>query len=113
VSDEERLAREAIAEIRAWNDRRRKARPENSIPRLAIKFCGGCNPYIERGLLAHKIREGLIGLVSWIPLEDGADLLLIINGCLTACADRQEVKEKFSDFLIIQGNTISTIRKAG
>jgi len=112
VSDEETLAREAIAEIRAWNDRWRKARGENSTPRLAIKFCGGCNPYIERGLIAHKIREGLLGLVSWIPPEEGADLLLIINGCLAACADRPEVKEKSSDFLIIRGKTISKSRKA-
>jgi hypothetical protein len=108
-SDEERLAQEAIAKIRAWAEKRKRAAGGDSLPRLTIKFCGGCNPSIERGPLARIIREDLTGLVRWVPAEEGMDLVLIISGCQTACADRPEVKEKAAECIIIAGRTIFSI----
>jgi hypothetical protein len=108
-SDEERLARECVAKIRAWAEKRKRAAGGGSLPRLTIKFCGGCNPAIERGQLARIIREHLAGLVRWVPAEEETDLLLIMSGCLTACADRAEVKEKAAAYLIIAGPTIFSI----
>ena len=43
VEEEEKLAREALVQIRAWLEKQR-GMGENFKPRLAIKFCGGCNP---------------------------------------------------------------------
>jgi len=109
--DEDRLARKAIEQIRAWVSKRKGVGRKNSLPCLAIKFCGGCNPSIERGLIARTIREALKDEVRWVPAEGAADLLLIIGGCLTACADRPEVKEKAGEFLVIAGPTISFITR--
>jgi len=106
-NDEAKLAQEALAKIRAWSLKRRKIKGEDPLPRLALKFCGGCNPVIERGYLARIIRENLAGMVLWVPAEEEADLLLIISGCLTACADRLEVREKAANVLAIAGLTIS------
>ncbi len=78
---------------------------------MAIKFCGGCNPIIERGFLAQTIREGLAAMVHWVALEEKPDLVLIINGCLTACADRADIQKKALASLTIQGHTISGIEK--
>jgi hypothetical protein len=108
---EEKLARQALDQIRGWLEKEREARGEGFIPRLAIKFCGGCNPIIERVLLAQTIREGCTGMVHWVTGEEKPDLVLIINGCLIACADRAEVQKKAPASLVIRGHTISRIEK--
>jgi len=109
--EEERLAREAIAKIRAWAEKRKRAVGADSFPHLAIKFCGGCNPIIDRGQLARSIREHLTGWVRWVPPEEEADLLLIISGCPTACVDRPEVTEKAAEYFTISGSRIVFIQR--
>ncbi len=102
---EEKLAREAVSRIREWAE---KSSTGNR-SRVALKFCGGCNPQIERGLLAQRIREGLPAAgFQWVSGEEEADLLILINGCATACADTagnygkaQSVLSTAGDFLII------------
>lgn len=111
LKGEEKLAREAIAVIRAWIDERKGGQGREGKPCLAIKFCGGCNPSIERGPLARIIRQDLGDEVSWRAAEEEVDLLLIIDGCLTACADRPEVKERAGEYLAIAGPTISFIKR--
>jgi hypothetical protein len=81
------------------------------ISRLAVKFCGGCNPLFERGELARLIRQGLPGS-EWIPWEEGPDLVLIINGCPTACAERAEIRKNSKASLEITPGGVSGIEKA-
>ena len=109
--EEERLAREAVAKVRTWAEKRKKAPGADSFSRVAIKFCGGCNPIIDRGQLARSIRENLTGLVRWVPTEEEMDLLLIISGCLSACVDRPEVTEKAAEYFAIAGPQIVFIRR--
>jgi hypothetical protein len=109
--EEERLAREVVARIRTWAEKRKRAAGADSLPHLAIKFCGGCNPIIDRGQLARSIREHLTGLVRWVPPEEEVDLLLIISGCLTACVDRPEVTEKAAEYFVIAGSRIVFIQR--
>ena len=109
--EEERLAREAAAKIRAWAEKRKRAPGAGSFSRVAIKFCGGCNPIVDRGRLARSIREHLPGVVCWVPSDEKVDLLLIISGCLTACADRPEVTEKAAEFFSIAGSPIVFIQR--
>ena len=109
--EEERLAREAVARIRAWAEKRKRVPGGDSFSRVAIKFCGGCNPIIDRGQLARSIREHLTGLIRWVPPEEEVDLLLIISGCLTACVDRPEVTEKAAEYFAIAGSRIVFIQR--
>lgn len=90
INWEETLAREALSRIRKWLPERRQGGKHPLPPRLAIKFCGGCNPEIDRGSVAQRIREELAGEALWVSGEEEADFLLIINGCRTACADTGE-----------------------
>jgi hypothetical protein len=109
LSDEEKLAGRAIAQIRGWLEEEKEAGGEGSIPRLAIKFCGGCNPLIERSFLAETIRKELAGEVCWVSWEETPDLVLIINGCLAACADRENIEKKARAMLEIHGPGISGV----
>lgn len=109
MSEEERLGSEALLRIRNWMEKR-KACGEEDPPRLAIKFCGGCNPVVERGEIAGILRRGLCGGVHWTSPDEEADLLAIISGCLTACADRPEVKTKAANFLIVRADSVSFVQ---
>jgi hypothetical protein len=111
LPSEEKLARQALDQIRGWLEKEKRARGEGFIPRLAVKFCGGCNPIIERVFLAQTIREGCTGMVHWVSGEEEPDLVLIINGCLTACADRAEIRKKAPASLVIGAHAISGIEK--
>jgi len=104
------VASQAVEIIRDWLEGERKFRGEAFIPRLAIKFCGGCNPVMDRGSLARLIRDALGEAVRWVSWEERTDLVLIINGCLTACADRAEIQKNAKAFLDIQADAISPIK---
>ena len=109
--EEERLAREVVARVRTWAEKRTGVSGANSISRAAIKFCGGCNPCIDRGQLARSIRENLTGFVRWVSAEEEVDLLLIVSGCVTACIDRPEATEKAAEYFVIAGSQIVFIRR--
>jgi hypothetical protein len=55
---------------------------------IGLKFCGGCNPLIDRARLAAEI-EKLLGpgdkLVR-VPAPDTLETAILICGCETACA---------------------------
>jgi hypothetical protein len=108
VSEEEDLAREALQKIRGWLKKKEKCVGGESIPRLAVKFCGGCNPVIERGEVARKIRKELAG-ARWGSWEKESDLLVVINGCPTACAEREEIHKNSKASLIIHPGGVSGI----
>ncbi len=108
MSEEEKLARDALRKIRVWLGK--EGRGGEFPPRLAIKFCGGCNPLFERGELALKVRQGL-SASQWVSWEEESDLVLIINGCPTACADRAEFQKNSMACLVIQPGGVSDIEK--
>lgn len=89
---EENLARLAAARIRRRLRERGAGKTAASLPRLAVKFCGGCNPAFDRESVAGRIREELSEEARWVSADAEAELLLIINGCPAACADTPEIR---------------------
>ena len=56
--------------------------------RIAIKYCGGCNPEFDRVKAMVGMLERLARTVEVVPLDDErADMLVAVEGCPTACAD--------------------------
>ena len=56
--------------------------------KVAIKYCGGCNPDYDRVALVKCIEKSLHGKVEFVSAEDeDIDLVLAVEGCKTACAD--------------------------
>jgi len=58
-------------------------------PRVRIKYCGGCNPQYDRVALVEELQTRLGGTVEWVSTDDvdTIDLVLVVQGCDTACAD--------------------------
>jgi hypothetical protein len=61
--------------------------------KVAIKYCGGCNPDYDRVALVKHIEKSLHGKVEFVSAEDeNIDLVLAVEGCKTACADLSAFK---------------------
>ena len=58
--------------------------------KVSIKFCGGCNPRIDRVGVAAKIKDHFASdrvEVVYNSLE--ADIIVYISGCPSSCASRK------------------------
>jgi dissimilatory sulfite reductase (desulfoviridin) alpha/beta subunit len=55
--------------------------------KVKVKFCGGCNPHIDRGEVYRRIGEHMEGEGVVLTTNEDADasLLLVIEGCPTGC----------------------------
>jgi hypothetical protein len=63
--------------------------------RIAIKYCGGCNPAYDRVEAVAGMLARLADVVAVVPLDDErADVLVAVEGCRTACADLSGFKGK-------------------
>jgi hypothetical protein len=83
--------------------------------RIAIKYCGGCNPAIERGELAFRLAQAIRNeQLDWnlVSLQgQDFDYLVVINGCAVGCAGKQfEAEDK--PVLIVAGESLQHKRIA-
>ena len=72
---------------------------------VSIRFCGGCNPSINRGKLAAAVKEFLTAHghnVVYNRLE--ADLVIFLSGCSANCAWRYG--ETDSPHIVVAGTAI-------
>ena len=72
---------------------------------ISIRFCGGCNPSIDRGKLAAAVKEFLTARghnVVYNRLD--ADLVIFLSGCSANCAWRYG--ETDSPHIVVAGTAI-------
>jgi len=57
--------------------------------RIALKYCGGCDPGFDRVELFTRIRTAGGDSIEWVGLDDqDFDTVLIIAGCDRACPEQ-------------------------
>jgi hypothetical protein len=65
------------------------------VKRVALKYCGGCNPGHDRVEFARRIQDAAGRRIEWVSLEDrGCDGVLLMNGCERACAETADYLKK-------------------
>ena len=72
---------------------------------IGLKYCGGCNPGIDRTALVREI-ESLLPPEWKLETERQADpweMGLLVCGCPVACANREEVKGLARHWVLISG----------
>jgi len=64
---------------------------------IGLRYCGGCNPQIDRARAVRGLQEGLkkLGMaVNFTADRDSVvDLLLLVNGCVHACLEEAYLKQ--------------------
>ena len=62
-------------------------------PAIGIRFCGGCNPRLDRGRIARELERALTAEGHPVVYNsDEADLVIFLSGCLTGCAFKYNPK---------------------
>jgi hypothetical protein len=75
---------------------------------IGVKYCGGCNPTIDRVKLVEEIKKLLppefifTKETSSKPWAIG----ILVCGCLTACADKPDFKILAGKWIIVAGNSV-------
>ena len=65
----------------------RSSAAENRI-HVGVKYCGGCNPLFDRAQRLREVEQACPDvLFDYFTPEGKYDIILVINGCLKACAD--------------------------
>ncbi len=77
--------------------------------RVAFKFCGCCNPYVDLSRIArylHTIAESCNDF-EIVPLASGdAGVVVILCGCSRACADRAENRIGKLATVVVAGESV-------
>jgi len=79
---------------------------------IGLKYCGGCNPVIDRGALVKKIERLLPTgweLVTARP-ADPWGMAILVCGCPVACANRPDIKGLARHWVVISGPMIDLQR---
>jgi hypothetical protein len=76
--------------------------------RIAVKYCGNCNPEINSPrIIGHWMETIRDDEIIFHPEgRQSADLLIIICGCRKACVDRPEIREMGKEIILIKGKWI-------
>lgn len=72
---------------------------------IGLKYCGGCNPIIDREALVKEI-ERLLPAGWKLIAERQADpweRALLVCGCPVACANRPEIKDWARCWVVVSG----------
>jgi len=75
---------------------------------IGIKYCGGCNPHIDRAKLALEIEKLLPPEYSLATDQtfNPWDIGILICGCPTACVDKPDVRGLARKWIIVAGNSV-------
>ncbi len=77
--------------------------------RIALEYCGSCNPYIDLakiGRCIHKLAEQWATVILVNPAEDDIDILIIICGCNRKCGDNREIKRRAKQTFVVAGESL-------
>ncbi|MBW1689170.1 MAG: hypothetical protein JRI71_02345 [Deltaproteobacteria bacterium] len=80
---------------------------------IGLRYCGGCNPQIDRTRVVRRLQEGLrtMGMAVDITTdrERKVDLLLLVNGCMHACLEQSYLKEGGTTwFISVKGEMVDS-----
>ncbi len=81
---------------------------ETGIKKVALKYCGGCNPGFDRVAYAESVKSAAGPVIEWVTLEDeGFDTVLLICGCETACPLRSIDFSRYRQRVSIKNDKVS------
>jgi hypothetical protein len=78
---------------------------------IGVRYCGGCNPQIDRSRVVKDLEEGL--RKSDLPVdfttekERFADVILLVNGCKHACLEgKQGESDRGQPVISVRGEMV-------
>jgi hypothetical protein len=77
---------------------------------VGVKYCGGCNPRIDRKALAARIEQLLPPgcRLETLSSPGPGEVAVLICGCPVACVDRPEVRRLARHWVRVGGATVDS-----
>jgi len=71
---------------------------------IGVKFCGGCNPLVDRGKIFKQLKQELPSETE-LRLDAGKpwDVGLMLCGCSNACSDDSEIRKLAPRWILVSG----------
>jgi len=74
--------------------------------KIEVKYCGGCNPFIDRVNILNQVVALLGGKVDITFVSAaGSDVLLVIDGCCVGCRGN-EFRSKNDKTVLVAGDSV-------
>lgn len=75
-----------------------------------VKYCGGCNPRYNRTEFLVKLKKACSG-IEFAYVKPGVvyDHLIVINGCLSRCADITQIQVSGDTYKIADENQLDEL----
>lgn len=77
--------------------------------KLYIKYCGGCNPTINRKKLVAEVVNKLKQCTDLELSGEDGDVGLIVGGCTVCCVNVEDIKTKARSFVVVGGELVNCI----
>ena len=75
---------------------------------IGIKYCGGCNPLIDRARLVSEV--GKLLPPEYVLTTDKSsnpwDIGILVCGCSTACVEKPEIRNLARQWIFVAGNSV-------
>jgi len=78
--------------------------------KLYIKYCGGCNPVINRKKLVNQVVSQLKQYTALELTAQGADVGLIVGGCPVCCVNLDEINIPSRKLVVVGGDLVNGIK---
>jgi hypothetical protein len=80
---------------------------------IGLRYCGGCNPQIDRSRAVRGLQESLkklgVAVEFTTDTESVVNLLLLVNGCPHACLEETYLKKGGSTrFISVKGEMVDS-----
>jgi predicted Rdx family selenoprotein len=78
------------------------------VVKVALKYCGTCNPQVNLRWLADKLALAAAGQgFELVPLSPASiDAVVILCGCPRACGNKDEVRGRARDCIVVAGESL-------
>ena len=64
--------------------------------KVGIKFCGGCNPFYERGVVSKKFMEAHPEYdFEFVNENNEYNIIVVVCGCMIRCTTVNHLKSKY------------------
>ncbi len=80
--------------------------------RVALKYCGSCNPLIDLSRTGNTLKEAIrkeAGLVLVPPENGNIDTVVILCGCARACGNKEETRARAARSIVVAGETVAMV----
>ncbi|HQA50314.1 MAG TPA: hypothetical protein PLP71_10285 [Syntrophomonadaceae bacterium] len=74
--------------------------------KLRIKYCGGCNPIINRSKLVKEVINALSKEVDVEVVDNDADVGLLVGGCQVCCPNLSQIEDQAKQWVIVGGDLV-------